>query len=218
MGETTTYDAYLEVQPDGRCLAQIVDLPGCFASGAAESAVLTTLIAAIPPYYQWLSRHDDYTPIVSGPFQVEVRERLVGSADPCAACAFFAPDGVPVTPDDLDWLLSLVEWANADLVALVEAGPTGLAGAGGVLRHVAEGQVRAASEVLGTSDSAPLLLNTDDAQVLRQVAPWLRSSLGSLPPEQLAAVTLPNGQERSVRWALRRAIVHARAHAAMWAE
>ena len=40
MAETTTYDAALELADDGACLAQILDLPGCFAAAPAEGAAL----------------------------------------------------------------------------------------------------------------------------------------------------------------------------------
>lgn len=114
MDEAATYDAYLEVLPNGETLAQILDLPGCFAYGASQEQARAGLTAALPVYYAWLQRHDDYTPVVSGPFEVRVRETATVPPG-----AFFTPDAEPVDPSDLDLGTALLEWAYADLSALL---------------------------------------------------------------------------------------------------
>src|SRR5579862_8362777 len=98
MAEMTTYDAALEVLADGACLAQILDLPGCFAVAGDVSDALTTLATAIPAYYAWLRSHDEYTPLVTGPFAVLAGERQASAAATARACdarAFFASDALP---------------------------------------------------------------------------------------------------------------------------
>ena len=105
---------------DGSCLAQLLDLPGCYARGASESEALAALAARIPTYYAWLSRHDEYTPDVHGPFRVvmaeRVREHTPGQG---SRGAFFAADYALVTDEDLDWALALLDWAYEDLCAHV---------------------------------------------------------------------------------------------------
>lgn len=118
MQQPATYDAYVEIAPDGSALAQLLDLPGCFGQGRTEREALASLTAAIPAYYAWMERHDDYTPVVAGPHAVAVHER---AATPPSA--FFAPDAEPVEPGDLEITTALLEWAYADLIALAAAVP-----------------------------------------------------------------------------------------------
>lgn len=118
MQQPATYDAYVEIAPDGSALAQLLDLPGCFGRGYTEQEALASLTAAIPVYFAWMERHDDYTPIVAGPHAVTVRER---AATPPGA--FFSPDAEPVEPGNLDIDTTLLEWAYVDLQAIMRAAP-----------------------------------------------------------------------------------------------
>jgi predicted RNase H-like HicB family nuclease len=119
--QPATYDAYMEIAPDGSALAQLLDLPGCFGRGRSEQEALAALTAAIPGYYAWLQRHDDYTPIVAGPHAVAVRERTVTPPG-----AFFSPDAEPVEPGDLEIETALLEWAYADVLAFASATADGM--------------------------------------------------------------------------------------------
>ncbi len=120
MGEDIVCDAYLEVYDNGSCFAQLLDLPGCYARGTTEAEALAALSSRIPAYYAWLSRHDDYTPEVHGPFRVVVAERVQVSATGAASRgAFFTPDLEPVTDGDLDWAAALLDWAYEDLCTCV---------------------------------------------------------------------------------------------------
>jgi predicted RNase H-like HicB family nuclease len=124
MDDPVTYDAYLEVGQDGRCLALILDLPGCFAEGSTEQEALAALTAALPPYFGWLRAHDDYTPEVRGPWRVVPRETfhtfIAGDRE---VHAFFTPDDQSTTDDELDWNLALLDWAHDDLLDLVGSLP-----------------------------------------------------------------------------------------------
>ncbi|HEX5441360.1 MAG TPA: hypothetical protein VFW76_10775 [Ktedonobacterales bacterium] len=115
------HDAYVEVLPSGMCRAQLLDLPGCFAIGLDVWVAVSHLERSIPAYYDWLRSHDEYTPIVSGPFRVQLMEtQEVAGPLPYQADAFFGPDNDPVSNEDLDWLLALLEWALDDLLQLGE--------------------------------------------------------------------------------------------------
>lgn len=118
MQQPATYDAYVEIAPDGSALAQLLDLPGCYGRGRTEQEALASLTAAIPGYYAWMERHDDYTPVVAGPHAVALRERVITPPG-----AFFTPDAEPVEPGDLDITTALLEWAYADLISLAAAVP-----------------------------------------------------------------------------------------------
>lgn len=120
MSATIVYDGYLECYADGTCLAQLADLPGCFSLGTSPEEAMRRITAAIPAYYAWLTGHDEYTPLVQGPFQVVARE--VQETTPERG-AFFTSDAAPVTAEDLDWYLVLLEWAFEDLLALARSMP-----------------------------------------------------------------------------------------------
>jgi hypothetical protein len=118
------HDAYVEVMPSGMCRAQLLDLPGCFAIGPDVWVAVSHLERSIPAYYNWLRSHDEETPIVTGPFRVQLMEtQEVAGPLPYQADAFFGPDNDPVSNEDLDWLLALLEWALDDLLQLGERIP-----------------------------------------------------------------------------------------------
>lgn len=120
-GEHGEHDAYVEVLPSGMCRAQLLDLPGCFAIASDVWVAVSHLERSIPAYYDWLRSHDEYTPIVTGPFRVQLMEtQEVAGPLPYQADAFFGPDNDPVSNEDLDWLLALLEWALDDLLQLGE--------------------------------------------------------------------------------------------------
>lgn len=122
--EPMTYDAYLEVRDDGSCLAHLLDLPGCYGVGASQDGALRAVAAAIPGYYEWLRRHDDYTPEVHGPFAALPKEvRRVSVVNGRIARAFFTSAADPVTAEDLDWFVALLDWAYADFFALLSSQP-----------------------------------------------------------------------------------------------
>lgn len=131
-GEPMTYDAYLEVRDDGSSLAQLLDLPGCYGVGTSQDAALSAVAAAIPAYYGWLRRHDDYTPEVHGPFAVAPREvQRVLRVNGRNTHAFFTPAAEPVTAEDLDWFVALLDWAYADFFEVVRSLPNAAQGAPG---------------------------------------------------------------------------------------
>lgn len=104
MDDEVTHDAFIQAQPDGRCLAQLLDLAGCFALGYSRQEALASLADAVPPYYAGLGQHDEYTPRVSTRVAVVPREIVaVADARACAAAPFFGPDAAPVSDEDLDW-------------------------------------------------------------------------------------------------------------------
>jgi hypothetical protein len=211
MGEQTTYDAYLEVQPDGACLAQIVDLPGCFACGASEVEALAALAARIPAYYLWLTRHDEYTPLVSGPCHIELRERAAGSAHVCGSAAFFTTDAPAPTSEDLDWLLALLQWAYADLLDAA-AHANAASEMDGILRHVAQAQWRELGPLTGEQGDPPVLSAGSGSDALKWALAECQTKLREATPESLEHGGAQDSRPWSVRWALRRGIVHARWH------
>src|SRR5258706_374291 len=147
MSETTIYEAFVEIREDGSALAHVLDLPGCSAAGATEAEALVRVASKIAPHYAWLRRHDEYPPHVLGDATVVTKEVVRLGAPGQRGGSFFSAAAVPVTNEDLDWYLALLDWAYMDLYASAHAwesaavvGPDGRA-ARAVVEQVAQGQV-----------------------------------------------------------------------------
>lgn len=208
MQQPATYDAYVEIAPDGSALAQLLDLSGCFGRGRTELEALANLTAAIPGYYAWLQRHDDYTPVVAGPHVVAVRERV---ATPPGA--FFAPDAAAVEPSDLEIDTALLEWAYADLVALASAVPAPDGALAPVLDPLLHGQLWLISRFDASPNPAPLeALPGGPRERLRTIAQASVARLRAATEDERARILEHEGERWSLRKVLRRSIVLVRMH------
>lgn len=208
MGEAIMYDAYVEVQGDGACLAQLSDLQGCFAQGPTQAQALIALAAAITPYYAWLRRHDDYTPDVRGPFEVRAREVVqVAAADGHHDASFFTPDGEPMGNEDLDWSLALLDWAYSDIAVGSEADAA--------LDHLTQTQLWLISRI-EAQPAVPRIeqLPGDARQRMRQVWQASLARLRGASDDERQHIVEHDGERWSLRKVLRRSILHVRMHAA----
>lgn len=211
------YDAYLEVEQSGRWVARILDLTGCLASSASEAEALAALTAAIPGYFAWLKRHDDYTPDVRGPWQVVPRETfrtsMIGDHE---VHAFFAPDDQPDDDEDLDWSLSLLTWAMEDLDALLRGRPQDALAhrpaAGGwsvyeIVTHLLRAQLWLVTRMDDPPMPPPLELGPADpvAQVLSVTSACVARLRGA-SAEQRTTLHLLQGEQWSLRKIVRRAV------------
>jgi predicted RNase H-like HicB family nuclease len=220
MSEELVYDAYLEIQPDGTCLAQLLDLPGCFGRGTDEASALAALAASIPEYYIWLHRHDDYTPDVQGPFQVAPKQvEHVPVANGRIVGAFFALEDEPITSEDLDWMLALLDWAYSDLYALLAALPSGALARPAPDRltpwRIAEQSAQAQLWLISRIESRPNVPRIEQLpgtalDRLRQV--WQASlyRLRQTSDEERQRILEHDGERWSLRKVLRRSVLHAR--------
>ena len=219
MDEPITYDAYLEVERSGRWIAHILDLPGCYAYGPSQDASLAALVVAIPAYFAWLKRHDEYTPDVRGPWRVALRETfhtvMLGDYE---VNAFFSPDAEPVDDESLDWYLALLGWAHEDLLALVRAAPPaaldfpispGEWTLRPMLHHVAITQVWYVSRL----EAAPASIgqppaDADPVEVLQRVHAVCVRRLRNVTDQERTAVREHQGERWSMRKVLRRSVWH----------
>src|SRR5262249_21689180 len=113
------YEANIEALPNGTVCAEIVEFPGCYAMAKDAPTAIEEIATRIPAYYDWLRAHDDYTPIVPGPYLPVKKETQPGGGE-AFGTAFFATDAEPVSPEDLDWLTAPMEWSLDDVVRLGE--------------------------------------------------------------------------------------------------
>ena len=209
MSTSIVYDGYLERYADGACLAQLADLPGCFARGASPDDALQRLAASIPAYYAWLAQHDEYTPLVQGAFQVVAKESQPATP---GRSTFFTTDAAPVTAEDLDWYLALLGWAVGDLVALGRTLPTSTV-AQEEVTNLGAHLTRGLSYVLDSLDLPSAAADGSNADILH----WLESvtaacaaRLRSASNDERARVVERDGVRWSMRSVLRQAILGAR--------
>jgi predicted RNase H-like HicB family nuclease len=212
MSAEAIYHAYLELQPDGTCLAQVYDLPGCCARGPDQATALRNLGAAVPGYYVWLQAHDEYTPIVQGPHRVSVvGTAQVPAVDGHAPGGFFEPAAVPVTAEDLDWYLALLDWAYTDLVALLDR--EDVARADAVTSHVAQTQLWLNSWLEAQpAESVMERLTGSPRDRLRQVWQASLARLRGTSDDERERIVDQDGERWSLRKLLQSSILHVRMH------
>lgn len=124
-----TYPTYIELFPgevlptaSPRVTALILELPGCFSVAPDETQAVNGLRVAVPDYFRWLTMQDVDTPTMSGEVNLEVKERFtVHNHGLHLVRGFFAPDGEPLTDDDLDWGLALMSYAHIELISQVQS-------------------------------------------------------------------------------------------------
>ena len=220
-----TYDVYLEEAPNGAALALILDLPGCFASGASRQEALEHLQQALTDYHAWLRRHDDYTPEVHGPFVFDIKETFrITYQDDYEINSFFSPDAEPATEEDIEWALALMGWQREDVLERVSGlsndaldwKPTHAPEHLSIrehLDHIAQAEVW----YMGRLDEMPPRIvvadlpgpTLDRFQRVRQAAVM---RVKTYPKELRGKVFTHQGEQWSLRKALRRAVWHERDH------
>lgn len=214
------YSICLE-EMEGRWIAHVPALRGCFATADTREAAQSLAASAIEDYFEWRRAHGDpptFTTSVEIGIDEVVRE-WAHPADPdYLVNAFFAADAPALTQRDIEEALRLLQWTRADLFAAV-AGltPDDLQreveaewSIGGILNHTA----RAEWWYLDRLDLAGFErkdLPADWRARLDRVRARLIEVLPQL--EGVARVELKTGELWSPRKMLRRALWHERDHA-----
>lgn len=216
MAEAIIYNGYVNIRSDSTCLAQLTDLPGCYALAPDPDTAIAQLAERIPAYYAWLQRHDEYTPSVQGPFQITFKE--VQRSAPAAAPhvgSFFTPDAEPVTTEDLDWYLSLLDWAFADFSAFTASLPDAERAAS-LIAHVAQTQLWLISRLESSPTVAPFAaLPGTPPERLRQIWQASLARLRATTDDERQQSLSHDNEPWTLRRILRSAIVHLREHTGM---
>lgn len=220
-----TYDVYLEETIEGLTLALILDLPGCYASGASRQEALDHLQRATADYHAWLRRHDEYTPDVHSPFVFTVKEvfRVFSEGD-YEVHSFFAPDAKIATDEDIEWALTLLGWQREDLLERVGAlsdealdwKPTSDPETQSI-RQMLDRMAQAEVWYMGRLDEAPPRINVNalpgsSLERLQRVRQAALLRVKSYPKELRGKVFTHRGEQWTLRKALRRAVWHERDH------
>ena len=115
------YSVYLETADDGRCMAHVPDLPGCFVRAPTRDEALSGVLEAILEHLDWLRRHGEPVPSAEESFEFKIagESRGYGPFDRRSAAALFPPDWESITPKEVARHFRLMAYARADLLALV---------------------------------------------------------------------------------------------------
>ncbi len=234
------YPVYLEVGADGRCLAHVLDLPGCVVRALTRGDALAALPEAIRAHWAWLRRHGEDAPDAGESVEIKVAEEQAGGPfDPGDAAALFAPDRGPVSDEERTRYLRLMDHTRADLLALARdlsdavldwtAPYTGVAPAQPaftlrrLLRHVGNAEQWYVSRLVPPETLPPEWEEDDQLPLFDFLEMERRTALArlsQLDEAQRREVTYPTAwtdhpeEAWTARKALRRAVEHERQHTA----
>jgi len=234
------YAVYLEMGADGRCLAHVLDLPGCVVRAPARAEALEGLPEAIRAHWAWLRRHGEDAPPAGEPAEIEVAEEQAGGPfDPGDAAALFAPDRGPVSGEEMERYFRLMGHARADLLALVRDLPDAVldwpsthTGAGleqpsftlrRLLRHVGNAEEWYVSRLVSPETLPPEWEGDEQLPLFDFLEMERRTALArlrQLDEAQRCEVSYPTAwtehpeEAWTARKALRRAVEHERQHTA----
>ncbi len=203
---------------EGRWIAHVPALPGCFVSDANHGTAVSEAPRAIADYRAWLRTHGEAAP--DEPIQTEVREIQRGwlATPDNEINAFFAADRPPLTHDEITRALRLLEWTRADLLAAVAGLPPD-----NLAHEVEDGWsiLRILTHVGGAEwwylEKLGLAFPREEVpeeaiERLEKVRARLRAVLPSLAGDE--RLTEPTHEHWSPRKMLRRALWHERDHTA----
>lgn len=202
---------------DGRWIAHVPDLPGCFTSDINLDLALKAVPAGIEAYLAWCHGHGLRVSGLSGPMIVSEVIRAWNYEADQEVNAFFAADRPPVAGDELPEYQLLLGATRRDLIGAVDGVrieqlerelPGERWPMSGILRHVANAEWWYLDR-MGLSFPRSQLTE-DPFQRLDQVREHLLDSLKSLAQRQ--GVLAIGGEIWSTRKVLRRALWHERDH------
>jgi predicted RNase H-like HicB family nuclease len=114
------YTVNLE-EMEGRWIAHVQQLPGCFASAYGRETVQAQVPAAIQAYFEWTRSNGEVHPYENEAFEIEVNEIVREWPNPSEpeyeVNAFFASDAEPLEANDIRQALKLFDWIDIALDA-----------------------------------------------------------------------------------------------------
>ncbi|MCB8980821.1 MAG: type II toxin-antitoxin system HicB family antitoxin [Ardenticatenaceae bacterium] len=141
-----------DIEP-GHWVGYVLDLPGCFSSGASLENVFSRAPQAIKRHFGWLATHEVGLEIDLLSVETSVAEQFASYTHPdeddpdYIINAFFEDDRRPLGVWDVENALRLMTWTRNDLLALQSdvqrAAPLGkdtIAAASDILRHIANAE------------------------------------------------------------------------------
>ncbi len=214
------YKACLEIGSDGSCMAHVPELLGCYAVASTREEAIQRLRGAVTEYLTWLAEHGE---ISAPPSESEVVEIEVGEEtslpgryplEPGDPIAFFAADGEPLSLQELQTAVRLIEHARQDLLEFLREVPDDL------LRwRPAPGEWSIADTLLHMAQVEASYIARLDEESQRSPFPqmaairsWAYHRLSRMTEVDLSRLTTHRGEQWSARKVLRRFLEHDREH------
>jgi len=228
----TRYPVYLEIDDEGRCLAHVLELPGCIVRAPSRDEALARLPDAIHDYHTWLRRHGERVPPASAAFEIEVAGESTGFGpfERRSRAALFPPDREPVTAQEMERIFRLLTYSRADLLSLIAAlsdevldwqpHPESFS-IRGLLRHVGNAEEWYVSRLVPPETLPAEWENDEELHVCEFLTMERRTALErlrQLSEEERSAVIYPTAwtyhpeEPWTARKALRRFVEHEREH------
>jgi uncharacterized damage-inducible protein DinB/predicted RNase H-like HicB family nuclease len=226
------YSIALEIAPDGRCYAHVLDLPGCMLRAPSQEEALRKLPKTIREYHAWLRRHGEPTPPEEAPIEIKVVEVRTDSGpfDPGDTAALFEQDKQPLTPEVMEQHFRLAAHNRTDLLELVRHLPEDLLdwqttpntfSIRRVLRHIGNAEEWYVSRIVPPESLPPEWEHDEELPIFKFLEMERRTTihrLRELDEEQRSQIFYPThwttapGEPWTARKALRRFLEHEREH------
>lgn len=233
----STLDIYLDVAASGRVMAHLLEPPGLGVRFPSREEMAHRLPVELDAHLAWLRSHGEPVPAALITFRVAEEAAIAGDFESGDDVGFYAPDAVPVTPEDVERYLRIGGYAHTDLLTLVEGLDDDALNwvrdartrpIRNVVRHVVSAALWYMTRIIDDPDvhGIPPTLQeaydrigaTEDMIERLIVWPAFQAWARSLTPEQRSRITVPTWftQLTDERWTarkmLRRCIEHCREH------
>jgi hypothetical protein len=159
-----------------RCMAHVLQVPGCFVRAPTIDDALAALPAAVGQRAAWL-RSAGFPVELEVPLDFSVEEIVEGTGpfDPGDPAAIFSPEQQPLTREESDVLLGVLERSRAGLMDLIADLPDEVldwSTGGGmsvreILRHIGNAEEGYSSKLVDP-DRLPEEWDHDDAMPIRE--------------------------------------------------
>jgi len=201
------YRVYLASLHNGRTMAHVLSVPGCFAQGPTPEEALARTPAAIAEALDWLRRCGEPAPAPHEAIELEVVHQVLNKRAGEDVIGFFPGEEIPVPADEVPRFLRLMGHSRRELLSLVqsldEAELDARPGGRGwsiryILRHVAAAELWYLTRILW-----------ERLERVRRLAVERLSGLGE---EERSRVAVRDGERWSARKVFRRFLEHEREH------
>ena len=204
-------------ESEGRWIAHVPDLPGCFVTRDNREQAIQAIPEAVDAYFTWCEGHGLRVSGLSGPMVVAEVIRTWESEDGYEVNAFFASDRPALIADELPQFELLLAATRADLLRAVDGldqddltreFPEERWSIAGILMHVARAELWYLDRMALAFPK--IKLPGEHFECLAKV----REHMLANPPElakRTGVVTL-SGETWSARKVMRRALWHERDH------
>lgn len=235
----TELEVYVDVAASGRVMAHLLEPPGLGTRFESKAEMARRVPGALKQHLQWLRAHGESSPdptILT--FRIAAEVAVVGNLESGDDVGFYAPDIIPVSPEEVERYLRIAGHAHVDLLRLV----AGLRDdtldwvrdertrpIRKIIRHVVGAELWYMTRIIdapAVTEMPPVVTDADrriDAtedmvERLRIVWPAFQAWARGLTPELRSRTTMPTWftERKDERWTarkmLRRCIEHCREH------